>query len=85
MTYPVTPDPETAGMNWTVTGQTETQEMDGQGRFVNGVSVAFRTQHGVDATVFIPNNVYTADYVKRAITDKATVIDQVHFLSGDGA
>ena len=83
MTYPNTPDPAAAGGNWTVTGQTETQEMDGTGRFVPGVQVAFRTQYGVDASVFVPHNVYTPTYVRQAITDKATVIDQVHFLTPD--
>lgn len=74
----------TPGRGWTVTGQTQEEKMDGNGRFTEGWTISFLTQYGVAGSVWLPDARYNAANVAAAISDKAATIDAVHVLSDTG-
>lgn len=75
-------DPAGDGKGWTVTGQTETAQLDGGNKFVDGYAVAFRTQYGDEGTVFVPRARYNPTQVTAEITAQAATLDAVHHLTG---
>lgn len=76
------PNMPEAGSGWTVTGQTETDDLSAGGQFVSGVRVYFRTGNGVDGSVFLSHGMYTVDNVRAAIAAKVAQLDAVSNLSG---
>lgn len=74
----------TPGKGWSVTGQTQTEKMDGNGKFTEGWTVSFLTQHGVTGSVWLPDARYNPANVAAAIADKAATLDSVHVLSDSG-
>jgi hypothetical protein len=82
MTTPASVDESSYGRNWTITGQTETQQLV-NGQFLDGVSVGFTTQFGQSGSVFIPRLRYTPANVAREVTAQALIMDQVHNLTSD--
>lgn len=66
---------------WRVTGQTETMALDGTGRYVAGVSVAFTTGNGHSGTVFVPRASFTVDNVRQAVQAAADLADNVGNLT----
>lgn len=69
------------GSGWTVTGQTQGQEIADNGQLVRGFTVTYRTGNGVVGSVFIPAAQYTTDTVRAAISAQAALLDQVHGLN----
>jgi hypothetical protein len=67
---------------WTVTGQTQTTQVNDAGVVVQGVRVQFRTGNGTAGYVFVPMAQYTPDQVRMAIAAQAAVVDQVDALAG---
>lgn len=71
----------TDGTGWSVTGQQQTQKII-NGNVVDGWVVSFRTQHGHDGTVFVPESQYTRDKVAEAVTGQAATMDAITTLQG---
>jgi hypothetical protein len=67
---------------WAVTAQQESTELASNGQFVKGMSVFFQTGSGVAGSVFVPDMLYTPDYVRDAINAKAQQLDIIAGLSG---
>lgn len=67
---------------WTVESQSDATELTPNGQVVNGVTVGFVTAGGTHSTVFVPNDVYSVDRVRAAITAKAAQVVAVESLSG---
>lgn len=80
MTTAMGNDPATPGQGWTITGQTQSDELDGSGKFVSGINVLFRTQHGIDGKVWIPDAMYTPNNVRKEVAARAETMDRVQFL-----
>ena len=67
---------------WTVTGQVPDQYSAGAaGQPVIGTFVYFTTTEGNPGSVFIPEQHYTTENVRKAIEARATVIDSVGRLA----
>jgi hypothetical protein len=67
---------------WTVTTQRQDIRADDNGRLVRGVVVGFRLGSGTNGEVFVPEALFTPEYVRAAITAKASAHDAVSGLSG---
>lgn len=74
--------PNAPAGNWMVTSQTETTDLDDQGRAVLGWRVYFRTQRGESGSVFIPAGRYNPLNVKAQIAPLAAHLDEVATMSG---
>lgn len=68
--------------NWVVTAQQQTNRTDATGRFVAGWLVTFSTKEGLAGSVFIPENLYTPEYVKQAINARYVQMQSVQNLTG---
>jgi hypothetical protein len=68
--------------NWEVIGQSPDVGDNGQGIFVKGVEVTYRTRSGVVGKLFVPQSSYTADEVKRRIETAAYHSEAVANLKG---
>lgn len=77
-----TPRGTTPPVTWSIEYQRETTQPSPAGGFVTGVTVGFRTSHGVVQSVFVPYDHYTPDYVRGVIADRVAMIDAVHTLTG---
>lgn len=67
---------------WTVTAQVADQvKVTDAGQTVVGTQVYFVTAEGNRASVFIPDDHYTAANVKKAIAARAAVVDEVGQLA----
>ena len=71
------------GPKWRVTHQEEEPTIDDNGRSTTVHHVHFRTEHGHDSTVSLPDHVFTAHNVARAIHAKAQEMGAVHTLTSD--
>lgn len=69
---------------WTVTSQQETVDLAGNGSYVNGTRVTFRTRSGAMGSVFIPTGEYSPESVRRLLQARATDMEAVHNMSGEG-
>lgn len=69
---------------WTVTSQQETVDAAGNGTFVQGTRVSFRTRSGALGSVFVPTTEYTVARVKGLLDARATDMETVHNLTGEG-
>jgi hypothetical protein len=67
---------------WEVTGQREDFGLNDAQQYVQGVTVTFRTSGGVQGTVFIPGNLYTAAYARQVINARAQEVVAVSSLTG---
>lgn len=74
--------PAAAQPGWTVTGQQESTEVTQDSRVVSGVRVYFTTASGVQASVFVPQLQYSADFVRTAIAQKVATIEEINGLGG---
>lgn len=74
--------PETPGAAWTITGQTETTDLNDSGMYVPGVKVQFVTARGVRGSVFVPTADYTAENVRKLVTARALVADEIAGMAG---
>lgn len=79
MSAPNMPGPVSSG--WTVESQTEDTRVTPAGQVARGVTVGFRTGHGVYGSVFVPDDLYTADNVRAMIAVKSAEIDAVSALT----
>lgn len=68
---------------WKVTGQLTTVRIpEGGSRFVQGIEVSFMTRGGHAGTVFIPEQLYTPEYVISQIDPRAANMDAIGSLQG---
>jgi hypothetical protein len=67
---------------WEVIGQSPDVGDNGQGIFVKGVEVTYRTRSGAIGKVFVPQSSYTVDEVKRVIDSAAYHSEAVANLKG---
>jgi hypothetical protein len=70
-----------APATWRINAQMQTTQLWG-GRFVRGVEVSFVSAAGHSGTVFVPEDQYTPDAVKAAVSAKAALMDQIGTLTG---
>lgn len=75
MTSPASP-------TWAVISQQETMDQGPGGSYVQGVKVTFRTSTGQVGSVFVPQESYTADEVRRRVDQKAATVLAVADLQG---
>lgn len=75
-------DDQRPTVGYTVTGQAETTDLGPTGVYVPGVRVSFRTEGGANGSVFVPQSDFTVEAVRRAIGERAAVIEQVNGLTG---
>lgn len=68
--------------SWEVTGQQETMDQGPGGSYVQGTKVTFRTASGAVGSVFVPQDQYTVDQVRRLVAERAATMDAVHGLRG---
>lgn len=67
---------------WTVTSQASDQvKVNDAGQTIIGVQVYFITGEGNRASVFIPDDHYSAKTVQAAIAAKAKIVDEVGALA----
>lgn len=74
--------PETPGAAWTVTAQTETTDLNDSGMYVPGVKVQFVTARGVRGSVFVPTAEYSADNVRKLVSARAAIADEIAGMAG---
>ena len=67
---------------WTVTSQQETVDLAGNGAYVNGTRVSFRTRSGAQGSVFVPTGDYTPGRVKALLDQRAGDMEAVHNMTG---
>ena len=61
----------------TITGQIETVGRDPAGAIVQGVTVHFQIQAGVNGSVFVPKSTFSTDTVRAAVRAAATQLDEL--------
>jgi hypothetical protein len=66
--------------NYRVTGQRQTVELAGDGRFRDVIEVAFEDQHGNNGTIRVPVAQYTPDNVRQMIEARVEKMHEVHNL-----
>lgn len=69
---------------YAVTSQQETVDLAANGSYLTGVRVSFRTRSGALGSVFVPNDQYDPETVKRALAAKAEAMEAVHNSGGEG-
>lgn len=69
---------------WEITSQQETYDRAPNGAFANGVQIAFRTRSGAMGSVFVPYSEYTEQRARAAVDARATAMENVHNLTGEG-
>lgn len=69
---------------WVVTSQQETVDLAPNGNYLAGTKISFRTRSGALGSVFLTNDQYTPDTARRAITAKASDLEAVHNMVGEG-
>lgn len=74
--------PTASNSGWKIEYQQPTVEVDGSGKPVSGMRVAFVTGKGVHAWVFVPQNQYSVDNVRALVSARVAEIDAVHALTG---
>lgn len=68
--------------SWQITGQVHDQVIPtAAGQSITGTYVYFLTGQGNDASVFVPDNVYSVQRVKEMVRDRAKLVDDVGELS----
>ena len=68
---------------WSITGQVHDQVIPtAAGRAITGSYVYFMTNLGEEGSVFVPENVYNVETVKKMVAARAKVVDHVHILVG---
>lgn len=68
--------------NWEVIGQAPDVGDNGQGVFVKGVEVTYRTKSGAVGRVFFPQSEYTADNVRAKVAEMAGHAEAIANLKG---
>lgn len=67
-----------ARLSWQVTGQvTDQVASNNAGRTITGVIVYFVTGEGNEGSIFVPNNLYSKDYVHKHVHEAAAKLDEV--------
>ena len=84
MTQPSPPlrPPVAGAITWTITYQQEVIGPGPDGRLAPGYTIGFRTQGGVNGSVFVTRAMYTAANVRAAIAEHARELDQVQAMGG---
>ena len=62
------------GVNWTVSGASQTVAQDATGRFVKGWEVTYSLDSGHTGTVFVPGDMPNREAIKAAITQSAQAL-----------
>jgi len=75
---------EGAAPLYEITSQVETYDRAPSGSFTNGVQVSFRTRSGAQGSVFVPYTDYTIAAVRQRVTERATAMEAVQNLTGEG-
>lgn len=75
---------EGAAPLYEITSQAETYDRGANGQFSNGVQVSFRTRSGAQGSVFVPYAEYTIAAVRQRVTERATAMEAVQNLGGEG-
>lgn len=73
----------TPGVKWKVFHQEEEPTLDAEGRQTTIHHIHFRTEHGHESSVSLPDHLFTAHNVAREIHAKAREIGQVHELTSE--
>lgn len=76
---------EPSTSTWTVTSQTESDQVVPTGGIAAGVEIAFMTGEGHSGTVWVPKAKYTVDKVRAAVAAAAQQMDVIGSLSSGTA
>lgn len=74
--------PDLPANKFQVTAQQQTVAPGPDGRVVSGVQVYFKTEGGVQSSVFVPDDQYNPSNVKAAVATKAHQLDTVQRMTG---
>lgn len=67
---------------WTVVSQRQSERLTASGAFESVVTVTFQLASGTTGSVIIPSRLYSEDYARQQIDDKATTMIAVENLAG---
>lgn len=67
---------------WRVTSQRQTEQLTAGGTFESVVRVNFQLASGTNGFIEVPSRLYTEDYVRGLIEEKATAMAGVEGLQG---
>lgn len=74
--------PPDATPTWTVTGQTERDQVTPGSAPVRGQQIFFQTRLGQQGSIFVPYTQYTTAYVQQQLAQQAAQLDAVKQLTG---
>lgn len=68
---------------WEILGQAEDYaQVGGQGPFVQGIVVTFKTASGVQGSVFVPREQYALERVRELVNAQASTAEAIAGLTG---
>ena len=67
---------------WSVVSQRQSERLTSSGAFESIVTVTFQLASGTTGSVAIPSRLYSEDYVRQQVDEKATAMIAVENLAG---